>query len=136
MTAARRHRAWTLAGTAALSAVLAVAATIAWATGDGGPGRAKAIGVAAGISLAGSLGGWLAGRCRPAEPARAVSLGLAALGLRIFPALAGLVWIRSAGGELADAGAAEWLLIFYLALLATDVLLHIMGSGRGAAVEN
>jgi hypothetical protein len=136
MTTARGHRRWTLTGAAILVAVLAACVALGLASGDGRPGRTLAIGFAASVSLVGSLGGWLAGRASPADPARGVALGLAAVGLRIFPALAGLAWLRSAGARLREAGAAEWLLVFYLALLATDILLHIIGSRTGGTAEH
>ena len=135
-----RRRSWTVAGAAILVAVLAGAVGIAVATDDGGPGRRRAIGFAAGICLVTSLGGWLAGRAAPADPARAVGLGMGAVGLRIFPLLVALGWLQVAGGSLRTEGAAEWMLVFYLLLLATDILLHIIGArsrrNRGASSTN
>lgn len=128
MTDATRRRSWTLTGAAILMAVLAGAAGVALAVGDGGPGRRRAIGFAAVICLVTSLGGWLAGRAAPADPARAVALGMGAVGLRIFPLLVALGWLQVAGGGLRTEGAAEWMLVFYLILLATDILLHIIGA--------
>ena len=124
------RRSWTVAGAAIRVAVLAGAAGVALAVGDGGTGRRRAIGFAAGICLVTSLGGWLAGRAAPADPARAVGLGIGAVGLRIFPLLVALGWLQVAGGSLRTDGAAEWMLVFYLVLLATDILLHIIGARR------
>ena len=140
MTPAGYRRSWTWTGVAILGAVLATGVAVALAIGDDGPGRRRAIGFAAGICLVTSLGGWLAGRVAPANPARAVGLGMGAIGLRIFPLLVALGWLQTAGGSLREDGAGEWMLVFYLVLLATDILLHIMGSrGRqngGASSTN
>lgn len=135
-----RDRSWTWIGTATLVAVVATVAMAALFAGGREPGRVQAIAVAAGICLSGGLGGWLAGRLRPSEPAAAVGAGLAAVCLRFFPALAALVWLQSAGEGLREHGAGEWLLVFYLAVLATDILLHMIGPRRdrcgGATPEN
>ena len=140
MTPTSDRRAWTWVGAAALVAVVVSLASVALATGDRGPGRVQAITVAAGICLAGSLGGWLIGRFEPTDPARTVATGLAAVCLRFFPALAALAWLQSAGGRLREHGAAEWLVVFYLAVLATDILLHMIGArvagGGGARPKN
>lgn len=125
-----RHRAWTSIGAAALVAVLAAAVAVAIVRADGRPDRVPAILFAAAPCLVGSLGGWLVGRLQPAEPARAVATGLAAIGLRFFPVLATAAWLQSTGGTLREHGAVGWLVRFYLALLATDVLLHIIGPRR------
>lgn len=131
MTPARHRRAWTWAGASLLVGVLAVAVAYAVLTGLDTPGRRRAIGFAAGVCLASSLGGWLAGRIAPANPARAVACGIGAVGLRIFPLLAALGWLQTAGESFRRDGAGEWLLIFYLLLLATDIFLHIMASRGG-----
>lgn len=131
MTSAARRRAWTWIGATALVAVVATIATLALTLGGHGPGRVQAITLAAGICLAGSLGGWLVGQLGPTDPARNVATRLAAVCLRFFPALAALGWLQSGGGRLRESGAAEWLLVFYLALLATDILLHMIGARSG-----
>lgn len=127
MTPRPRERAWTWFGAAALIGVVVAgfAAALAW-TGFRAD-RVPAIAFAAGIALVGGLGGWLAGRQRTTEPARAVGANLAAVCLRFFPALAAVAWLHVAGGRLRENGATEWLLGFYLASLATDVLLNIIG---------
>jgi len=133
-----RDRVWTVTGAAILCAVVAGGATAAVAAGDRGPDRVRAILFAALVCLVAGLGGWFTGRLRPASPAHAVGAGLAAVGLRFFPALLAVAWLQGAGGGLAEHGGGEWLLVFYLAVLATDILLHIMGSrrDRGTAPEN
>lgn len=136
MTPARRDQAWTWIGAAALVAVAAIVAAVILASGDRQPGRVQAVAFAAGICLAGGLGGWLAGRLRPVEPAVAVGAGLAAVSLRFFPALLAVGWLQVAGGRLAERGAATWILVFYLAVLATDILLHIMGARRSRSADS
>jgi hypothetical protein len=137
--AARRH-AWTCIGAAALLVVVATIATVALVVRDRDPGRLQAIAITAGICLAGSLGGWIVGRLAFTDPGQAVAVGLAAVCLRFFPALAALAWLQSAGVRLREHGAAKWLLVFYLAVLATDILLHMIGArvapGGGARSEN
>lgn len=127
------HRSWTLVGIASLVTALAVALTVSLATSDGRPGRAKTIVLAAGICLAGSLGGWLAERASPADPARAVGFGLAAVGMRLFPALMALAWLQATGGGARHGDAPRWLVLFYLTLLATDVILHIVGPRKSGS---
>ncbi|MFM6132211.1 MAG: hypothetical protein ACKPBV_26405 [Sphaerospermopsis kisseleviana] len=122
-----RGRSWTLVGAATLVAVVLAVAAAAVLAGGRQPDRLQAIMFAAGICLAGGMGGWFAGRLRPADPAAAVGAGLAAVCLRFFPALAALAWLQTAGGRLREQGGGEWLLIFYLVVLATDILLHMIG---------
>lgn len=127
-TSSRRRSLWTAGGALILVAVLSLALTVSLAMGDSQPARQKAIGSMAGICLAGSLAAWFVARSSPTDPGRAVAAGLGAVLLRLFPPLATLGWLQAAGPEYREHGAAEWLLIFYLALLATDILLHIMES--------
>jgi len=125
----------TFVGVVIQAAVLAVAAAIAWAAGSNQAGRAAAVGFAAAVCLGGVVGGWVAARRPGATPAARVSAALAVVALRIFPALAALGWLQTpAGGRLREAGAAGMLVAFYLAVLAVDVILNIMGSqGNGPA---
>ena len=44
-----------------------------------------------------------------------------------FLPLVAMGWLQTAGGWLREAGADRFVMVFYLALLATDILLHIMG---------
>lgn len=138
MRPATRDPAWTAIGAATLVAVVAGGVTAALAVGDRGPDRVRAILFAGLVCLVAGLGGWFAGRLRPSSPARVVAAALAAVGIRFFPALLAVAWLQSAAGGLAGHGAGEWLLVFYLAVLATDILLHIMGArrDRGTAPEN
>lgn len=118
---------WTVVGAAVLAGVLAVASGLAIAGGGQHPRSGEAVAFAAMICLVGALGGWTTARWPTANPAIGVAKGLGAVALRIFLPLAALGWLQSGGGELREAGADRLLLFFYLALLATDILLHIMG---------
>ena len=129
MTAPKRPAGlgWTLFGTAVLVAVLAGAAGLAVATAGATPHAGEAIAFAATICLAGGVGGWIVARWPTMNPALGVAKGLGAVTLRIFLPLAALGWLQAGGSGLREAGADRFVLIFYLALLATDILLHMMG---------
>lgn len=118
---------WTLFGTAVLAAVLASAAGLAIVTGGETPRTSEAVAFAATICLAGGVGGWIVARWPTTNPASGVAKGLGAVALRIFLPLVAMGWLQAGGGPLREAGADRFVLIFYLALLATDILLHIMG---------
>lgn len=134
----RSELAWTGVGVGVLGGVLAVGTTLAIAFGGGGPAWKAAVWFATGVSLVGSLGGWLLARWPTVNPASGVAKGLGAMVLRMFLPLAALAWLQSGGRELREAGADKLLLIFYLALLATDIFLHIMGgrNSRGNGGDN
>jgi len=122
----------TFMGLAIQAAALAVASGIAWMAGADRPDRAEAVGFAAAVCLGGGVAGWAAAQWRGVTPAARVSAALAVVALRIFPALAALGWLQTpAGLRLREAGAGGMLLVFYLAVLAADVILNIMGS-RGS----
>ena len=122
----------TFSGAAAQVAVLTVAAGIAWTAGADRPGRAEAVAFAAAVCLGGGVAGWAVSQWRGATPAARVSAALAVVALRIFPALAALGWLQTpAGSRLREAGAGGMLLALYLAVLAADVILNIIGS-RGS----
>ena len=121
-------------GAAVLLAVLAACSVAALAAGGGRPLWTEAVGFAAAVALAGSQAAWLLGRLPIRDPAAAVSGGLGGVAVRIRPPLAALVWLRERAPALAAAGADRLLLVFYLALLATDVLLNIIG--RPSAVSS
>lgn len=116
----------TLIGAAILSATLAVAAATALAVGPGDPRWPRAVAFATAITAFGGLGGWLAARMPASNPAMALAAGLGGTTLRIIPPLAGLAWLTGRGNDLREAGAGGLLVGFYLALLATAILLHIM----------
>ena len=121
-----------LSGMAVQAAVLAVAAAIAWVGGSDRPDGAEAVGFAAAACLGGAVGGWAAARWSGATPAARVTAALAVVALRIFPALVALGWLQTQpGARLRAAGAGGMLVVFYLAVLAVDVILNIMGS-RGS----
>ncbi len=132
MTAPKQPAAlrWTLIGTAVLAAVLAGAAGLAVATAGATPRAGEAIAFAAMICLAGGVGGWVVARWPTGNPALGVAKGLGAVALRIFLPLAALGWLQAGDSGLREAGADRFLLVFYLALLATDILLHLYGGQR------
>lgn len=109
-------------------AAVVVAAAAALALAPAGPEPRRAIAFAAGICLTGALAAWLVG-CWPARtPSGRVAAGLAATGLRLFPALVGLGWLQAGGKDLAAAGAGENLVIFYLVSLAAELVRTIMAA--------
>ena len=128
MTAPKRpaELGWTLFGTAVLAAVLASAAGLAIVAGGETPQTSEAVAFAATICLAGGVGGWIIARWPTSNPASGVAKGLGAITLRIFLPLAAMGWLQTGGGWLREAGADRFVLIFYLAMLATDILLHIL----------
>jgi hypothetical protein len=113
-----------------LLAILAAAAT-ALAFGPGGADHRRAVLFAATVCMAGGLGAWLVGLRQATTPAGRVTASLAAVSLRLFPALVALAWLQTAGVELRAAGAGELLVFFYLVALAADLVRTIMeGSGK------
>lgn len=123
----------TSAGAGIQAAVLAVAAALSWGSATKIPHRLEAVGFAAAICLGGIAGAWAAAQWRGSTPAARVSATLAVVGLRIFPALAALGWLQTpAGLRLREAGAGGALLGCYLAVLAADVILNIIGTERPA----
>jgi heme A synthase len=125
----------TFTGVVIQAAVLAMAAAMGWAAGNDQPSRAAAVGFAAAVCLGGVVGGWAAALWRGSTPAARVTAALAVVALRIFPALVALGWLQTpAGFRLREAGAGGMLVAFYLAVLAVDVFLNIMGTrGSGSA---
>ena len=119
----------TFRGLVIQAAALAVASGIAWTAGADRPGRAEAVGFASSVCLGGGVAGWAVSKWRGTTPAARVSGALAVVALRIFPALAALGWLQTpAGSQLREAGAGGMLVAFYLAVLAADVILNIIGT--------
>ena len=128
-------RGWTLLGGTILLAVWAAGLAMALAWGGQTADRRSAVGLAGVVCLVGSLGGWLLARLGDrlaaspvaGRPAIAVAVGLAAIAFRLALPLMALAWLQAAGTRLAAAGAGSVLLGLYLALLATDISLTIIG---------
>ncbi len=116
----------TMLGVAALLGTAAGVASVALAVGPDRPGWRSAIAFAAAACLPGALVAWIVTRLPIAAPAVAVAAPLAAITLRIMPPLVALAWLSAPQNKPVEAGAAPILVVFYLALLATDILLHIM----------
>lgn len=123
----------TLAGFVILSGVLTAAVVVALGCGDGRPEWRRAVGFAAAVTAVGSLCGWLAARRPAPNPAAALAAGLGATALRLIPPLAALAWLSDRGSTLREAGAGGLVVVFYLVLLATAILLHIMVAPVSAA---
>lgn len=123
----------TSAGIALQLTALAVAAGIALACAGDRPQRGDAVAFAAGVCCMAIGGTWIAARRPGGTPAARTVASLGVVCLRVFPALAALGWLQTRGGTLRDAGAGELLVIFYLVVLAVDLILNIMGSGGGPA---
>ncbi len=149
MNSGRHDRAWTLGGAVALVAVSAAGLTTALALGPPDPPYRTAAVVVAGLCLGGALGAWLVARLGDrlaANPSTgrqglAVAAGLGGIALRFAPPLVMLAWLRGGGGAIAPAGVDRILLGLYLSLLATDIVLTIMGrlgsaAGRGGSRAN
>ena len=131
----------TLRGAVILLAVLALLAGGAIAHGgptrQGGPEWLRAVAVVAGVCGASSLGGWFVARLGAGGAALAVSGSLGGIVLRLVLPLILLGWLTvdpataPGAGRLREAGAGGLLVVFYLTLLATDILLHIMWGPKG-----
>ena len=129
---ATRQPLMTLAGVAVLATTLAVAVGIAWASVGGDQDQQQAILFAATIAGFASVSGWIVGRwSRGRGPATAMAGGLGSTFVRLAPMLAALGWVTVQESGLRDAGAAGWLVAFYLPLLATDILLMVLAAPRG-----
>lgn len=123
---------WAASGILLPLAVVAMLAGAAGVAGPATPDRSRAIAFAAAVSSLGCVAAWAVGLIRQASPAGRVAAPLAATGLRLAPALAALAWLQSGGRSLAAAGAGEFLVGFYLAALAADVIRMIIHGRAGA----
>ena len=137
--AERRQK--TLLGAGILVTVLALVSAAAIAHGGptrlGGPEWLRAVSLVAGVCGVSSLGGWIVARLGAGGPAMAFSGSLGGIALRLVLPLLLLGWLSvdpataPAAGRLREAGAGGLLVVFYLTLLATDILLHIMWGPKG-----
>ena len=110
----------------------AVAAAAIW-IGDR-PGFLAALGFAMLFTLPSCLAGWILAQPRARRAARSVARPLAAVAVRILPPLVALSLLTfQQAAPLRAAGAGPMIVGFYLAMLATDILLHIM-MGRSHTV--
>lgn len=108
-------------GIAVVIAAIALAVAVAWLTGPDTPDRRQALGFAAATCIFGSVAAWAVG-LRPAGTAAGrAALPLAAMTLRLAPALVALAWLQAGGARLRSAGAGELLVACYLAALGGDL---------------
>lgn len=117
----------TVTGVAGLLATFggAVAVAALW-IGDR-PGFPAALGFAILFTLPSCIAGWLLAQQKVSGAAKAVAGPLAAVAVRILPPLAALGLLTTErAAPLKAAGAGPMIVGFYLAMLATDILLHIM----------
>jgi len=122
----------TALGAAVLAGVLVGAVAVALVVGAGRPGWKEAVAFAALVAGVGGIGGWIVAHRATGDPARRSGAALAATALRVAPALAALAWLGTRGRALGEAGAGGLLVAFYLALLATAILLHMMVAREGS----
>jgi hypothetical protein len=122
----------TAVGVAALLAVLATVTAMAMSVVGEDPLRRRAVIFAACVAGTSSVTGWLVNRLsRGLSAATALVGGLGATLVRFTPMLAALAWLSTQEGGIRAAGAAGWLVAFYLPLLAADILLTILTGPRG-----
>jgi hypothetical protein len=131
----------TLVGAVVLLGILLAAVLVALAVGDGTPSFHRAVAFTAAVCGGAALAGWIVSRWPCRSPATAVAAGLAAILVRLAAPLAALAWLQSGGETLRAAGADRLLVSFYLALLATDIVLNIAcrekrGGSRHATRSN
>lgn len=120
-------------GTVVILAVLVTAVAIALAAGDGTPSSRRAVAFTAAVCGGGAVAGWLISRWPCRNPATMVTAGLTAVFFRIATPLVALAWLQTGGQALRAAGADRLLVGFYLALLATDIVLNILWAEKRVA---
>lgn len=119
-------------GIAVAVAAIALAGAVAWLLGPDTPDRRQALSLAAATCLFGSVAAWAVG-LRPAGTAAGrAAVPLAAMTLRLAPALVALAWLQAGGARLRAAGAGELLVAFYLAALGAEVA-RIIIRGRNSS---
>lgn len=123
----------TMIGVVVLLAVLSAAATVTLFAGDGTRSFRRAVAFTAAVCGTASIGGWLIARVPFRAAATGVAASLAAVVLRLAIPLAALAWLQTEGEALREAGADHFLVIFYLLLLATDIVLNILWSKKAAS---
>lgn len=123
----------TILGVAVLAAVLGAGMAVALAVGGLHPSRGRAVAFAATVTGVGAISGWVVARRAVTNPASRGGGALAATALRMGPGLAALAWLGTRGGPLREAGAGGLLVAFYLALLASTILLHMMWDPSASA---
>lgn len=128
----RASPAVTLVGVAVLGCVLAGTTAIAMTLAGDDPLRRQAVVFAAAVSGSAALAGWFVNRwSRGKGPATAMAGGLGATLMRLAPMLAALAWLSTQEGGIRAAGAAGWLVAFYLPLLAADIALTFLTGPTG-----
>lgn len=115
----------TLAGGALLLVVAASVAGWQWAMVRDLPGGREAVAFAIAATLPGALLGWTTARLPFSSAATGAANGLAVILLRVALPLACLAWLTKRPLEPDGFRPAGLLVAAYLALLATDVGLHV-----------
>lgn len=118
-------------GAGVLLGVLAAATTAALLLGPDRPHWPAAVGFAAAVTGVATLGGWFVGRRRASSPGGGVAAALGGTAFRLLLPLAALGWLATGAPALAEAGGQALLVAFYLPLLATTIILTIMGRAEG-----
>lgn len=142
MTTRRAWWRWTIAGAVILVAALGIAVALAVSGGAASADRGRGVAFAAATCGGASLAGWAFGRWSVALAAGAatnrrplaVAVGLCGIVARLAPLLAALAWLQS-GLSKQRPETSSLLLGFYLPLLATDILLTIMGDRNNRDVR-